>query len=212
MPPPNIYLTGAHCSGKTTLLQALQTHFLTQIHTKQPTIINEVVRPVMRAHAFTAADVKDESKGPILQRATLAAQFVAEQRCNYNDKDKGEGETTWFISDRSGLDPIVYAQTYVGSAAAAALQESFEWGVLRENMRGALVVLYEAGNADWVSADEVRVKYETVEEWEALHRCFVKMLGEQGIAFVVLPKETVDLGERVRFVVEAMEARMKSST
>lgn len=62
--PPNIYLVGAQCTGKTTLLEALRTHFVDakdrDFHdhpTHLPAVIEEVVRGVMRRKGFTVTDI-----------------------------------------------------------------------------------------------------------------------------------------------------------
>lgn len=60
----------------------------------------------------------------------------------------------WFISDRSGVDPIVYARKYVSEEAAEDLVKSTEWLELKERMKSALVIVCEAG-VDWLIDDGV---------------------------------------------------------
>jgi nicotinamide riboside kinase len=141
--PPNIYLVGAQCTGKTTLLEALRTHFLDaknrEFHdrpTHLPAVIEEVVRGVMRRKGFTVTDITQPDRGLELQQSNLQAQFDAENAL----------ADRWFISDRSGLDAIVYANVYLGTAAAAKLTDLNEWSILRERMKEAVVIVCEAGN------------------------------------------------------------------
>src|SRR5438034_984377 len=115
---PNIYLVGAQCTGKTTLLRALQMHFADpknrEFHgqlVEEPAIVEEVVRKVMRDKNFNVNDIGKPDRGFELQRHNLQEQYDAEEAL----KDR------WFISDRSGLDAVVYAKAYLGNAAAVKL-------------------------------------------------------------------------------------------
>ena len=199
--PPNVYLVGAQCTGKTTLLKALQTHFADAKtrdfhgqHVEPPAIIEEVVREVMRNKDFNVNDIRKPDRGLELQQCTLQAQFNAEEAL----KDR------WFISDRSGLDAIVYAQVYLGPTAAVMLTESREWDVLRLRMRGAVVIVCEAGNTEWLSGDNVRITYKNTGEWEDLNREFHNALRQHAIEYIVLPKEMRDLQQRLFFVERAL--------
>lgn len=206
--PPNIYLVGAQCTGKTTLLEALRTHFADvknhdfhDQHVEPPAIIEEVVRKVMRSKGFNVNDIKQPDKGLELQRCNLQAQFNAEEA--HTDR--------WFISDRSGLDAIVYAQVYLGAAAAAELTDSNEWNILRRKMKGAVVIVCEAGNAEWLSGDDVRITYENTEKWEDLNREFYGALRQHAIEYIVLLREMRDLQQRVMFVEKALRSCMGNS-
>jgi AAA domain len=84
--PPNIYLVGAQCTGKTTLLGALQTHFADARnrnfhgrHVEEPGIIEEVVRKVMRDKGFNVNDIGRPDRGLELQQHHLQAQSDAEE-------------------------------------------------------------------------------------------------------------------------------------
>jgi hypothetical protein len=62
----------------------------------------------------------------------------------------------WFVSDRSGVDPIVYARKYASKGAESYLINSTEWSELRERMGKSVVIVCEAG-ADWLTDDGVRL-------------------------------------------------------
>ncbi|KAG7287376.1 hypothetical protein NEMBOFW57_006887 [Staphylotrichum longicolle] len=121
-----------------------------------PSVITEVARTVLRARAFTAADVRIPARSLALQRLILQAQAAAE-RDALNSSEKEE-EAGWFISDRSGADPIAYALRYVGADAARGLVQSAEWAELKGRMAEGLVVVCEAGQevAGWLRDDGVR--------------------------------------------------------
>lgn len=190
----NIYIVGAQCTGKTTLITALSAHFtnpsLTTTTTSAPLILTEVARTVLRQHNFTASDITSSpSKAMLMQKLMLEAQYSAEKAAG----------TEWFISDRSGFDPIVYTKRYVGEEGARDLMRTDIWGELKERMEHSLVVVCEAG-ADWLIDDGVRLMPEDREDWVAFHDLFCSSLKEAGLEYVVVPCEMKDLAERVNFV------------
>ncbi|KAF2804992.1 uncharacterized protein BDZ99DRAFT_511490 [Mytilinidion resinicola] len=184
----NIYVVGAQCTGKTTLVDALALHFS---HTKsKPLLIKEVARGVLRKHNYTAADITNSPVRALeLQHLILAAQLAAEE----------EAGRKWLISDRSALDPVVYAMLHVGEEAAARMLESKAWQVSRLRMQEARVFVCEAGTP-WLVDDGVRLMPENTERWMTVHQTFCKLLREQGIPFTVVKKETADLAKRVELV------------
>ncbi|KAE8151412.1 AAA domain-containing protein [Aspergillus avenaceus] len=195
--PRNVYFVGAHGTGKTTVLQALRkhltTHLITEMYgheTEYPNFIEEVVREVMQRDGYTGEHVKMPSVGLELQKRTLMAQFKAEQAL----------ETKWFISDRSGIDPIIYARVFQGEQAAEELTRLSEWHVLRERMRHALVIVFEPGNERWLEVDGVRVICKDLEEWRAIGTAFCQALEDHGIQFAIMPRDLEDLNQRVLFV------------
>lgn len=100
---------GAQCTGKTTLVNRLAQHF----HDNPPpagppAIIKEVARTVLVKHNFTANDItSSQERCLLLQRLILEAQAKAE-------REVLQGEASWFISDRSGVDPMAYAAQHGG--------------------------------------------------------------------------------------------------
>ncbi|RAK97308.1 ATP/GTP-binding protein [Aspergillus ibericus CBS 121593] len=180
--PRTIYIVGAHCTGKTTLTKALNPRYTDTI--------DEVVRHVMRTDGYNASHVRHPMAGLELQKRTLLAQFKAE----------GEMQDKPFLSDRSGIDPIVYAGFFLGRSAAEKLAGLKEWHVLRERMRKALVIVCEPANESWLSSDGVRMTCESIDEWRLLGQAFRAALQEHGIEFVAIPDDLENLDERVRFV------------
>ena len=194
--PKNIYVVGAQCTGKTTLVTALSSHFTStsaSSTTPAPLVFTEVARTVLREHNFTASDIKSSpTKGLLFQRLILEAQYAAETA----------GETSqWFISDRSGFDPIVYARRYVGEEGASSLMRMEVWGKLKERMERSLVIVCEAG-ADWLVDDGVRLMPEDNKDWVAFHDFFCQSLRDVRLDFDVLPCHIKDLQERVQFVLD----------
>ncbi len=128
-----------------------------------------------------------------LQTLIMQAQFEAERELSQ--------QGGWFISDRSGVDPAIYAGAHVSLTAAASLLNSPECAELRERMSGAVVVICEAG-ADWLTDDGVRLVPKSRDEWVKFHRFFCECLDEIGLRYEVLPCSITSHRERVNFVVE----------
>jgi predicted ATPase len=189
--PRNIYIVGAQNTGKTTLVKALRDHF-NQDETYPPRVITEVARTVLEKHSFTADDIKSSpARALALQQLILQAQVNAERLALKEGK--------WFISDRSGIDPIVYAVKHVSKDAKSHLIKSAEWLELRDRMRESVIVVCEAG-ADWLTDDGVRLMPESREDWIDFHQLFCRCLDELGLNYEVLPCGTTSLRERVSFV------------
>ena len=190
----NVYFIGPQCSGKTTLLSALRAFYPDRDPAsrgiEQPFIIEEVVRVVMHEKGFQARDLYDSVRGLQLQTHILLRQNQTEEQL----KDR------WFFADRSALDTLVYAKEYTGLDALKALASTKEWAKSRLRMQHATVIVCEAGNTGWLSADKVRLAYQDTAEWKALNEAFFVMLREYGISYSVLPNAIKDLGERVALV------------
>ncbi|KAI0517331.1 AAA domain-containing protein [Xylaria bambusicola] len=196
MPPslPNIYIIGSQCTGKTTLVNALCEYF--QHHpiasAKSPTAIKEVARSVLEAHGFDRGDIRNSQDRALeLQRLIIEAQSKAE---------RSQLETgSWFISDRSAVDPIIYARKYVSEKAATALASSPQWLEMSHRMAKSLVIVCEAG-VDWLTDDGVRLMPLDTTEWQQTHAEFCAVLDGVGLIYHVLPARIKDMDERVQFV------------
>ncbi|KAG6331887.1 hypothetical protein ID866_7201 [Astraeus odoratus] len=93
--PIQVYVVGPSSSGKTTLCNALAKY------RKLPaeSYITEVARQVMRAKGYTRADVCTIE----MQMAIMLAQLRRETTAC------AEAQGGLVLSDRSGIDPVVYA-------------------------------------------------------------------------------------------------------
>ncbi|KAL9597061.1 MAG: hypothetical protein Q9219_005390 [cf. Caloplaca sp. 3 TL-2023] len=199
--PQNIYIIGPQSTGKTTLVDALASFFEqadTASYEKTPKIIKEVARGVLRRHQYTAEDiVSSKSRALELQRLILEAQCEAERdACN-----------EWYISDRSGLDPLVYARQYVGMEETLALIQQPTWQYLEQEMRKRLVLICEAGG-EWLIDDGVRLMPQDFDAWLQMNAAFCRMLDELQIEYHILPASMTELSHRVEFVVEKLKGEL----
>lgn len=158
------------------------------IPTSPPAMIHEVVRHVMNTRHFSVNDFGTE-RWTELQQYTLMTQADTE----------GQLRDRWFISDRSVLDPLIYARLQGSSLDDLRDDERFRASVKR--MQDGLVVLCEAGQKAWLSSDNVRVPLKDVGQWEAMTEQFETLLAEESIPYHVLPFELSSIEERVDFVV-----------
>lgn len=208
IPSRNIYIVGAQSVGKTTLVNALARYFeevaIEQAKPLlQPRLVKEVARGVLRRHNFSADDiVSSKSRALELQRLILEAQAEAE---------KAAGDEGWYISDRSGIDPLVYARRYAGEGKLSGLMQSHAWRYLEPNMRTGLVVVCEAGG-EWLLDDGVRLMPEDRAAWLEVHEEFCRILSEVKIDFQVLPASLRELDARVQFVVRRWQEGQHTST
>ncbi|KAK8017879.1 hypothetical protein PG993_014205 [Apiospora rasikravindrae] len=205
--PQTIYIIGAQSTGKSTLVDALEARFRQETCSSlpSPAVIREVARAVLRDHRFTAQDIRDSPARALeLQRLILAAQADAEHKAECS-LASDEPIPRWLISDRSAIDPIVYAWLYVGQDAAKMLMESTEWRGMRHRMAQSLVVVCEAG-VDWLTDDGVRLMPNGKEEWIKTHEVFCHVLKEAGLRYVVLPCNLGRTEERLAFVLRECTA------
>jgi predicted ATPase len=199
-----LYIIGAQCTGKTTLINALEEEFGRRETSSsegaallKPVVIREVARTVLREKQFTRHDITaSPSRALQLQKHILDAQFAAEKAATGH-----ESPAAWYISDRSGLDPIVYAQLFVSEEAANDMLASKEWAELEHRMKVGVVMLCEAG-CIWLTDDGTRLMPDGPEEWTRIDSAFRVQLAARGIRYTVVPKDMVSLQSRVKLVLE----------
>ncbi|KAI2642306.1 AAA domain-containing protein [Xylaria nigripes] len=201
MATPNIYIIGSQCTGKTTLINALSDYFDRSPVTaaKQPAIIKEVARTILKKYDFTRIDIRNSPDRALeLQRLIIEAQSAAE-------KAKLR-ENSWFISDRSAVDPVVYARKYVGTEAADALRAAPHWVKMRDRMARSLVVVCEAG-VGWLTDDGVRLMPLDQAEWLGVHEEFCALLADAGLEYHILPSSVGSREDRLQFVLGLWEEK-----
>ncbi|GMF81797.1 unnamed protein product [Aspergillus oryzae] len=190
MPPVSLYLVGAQCTGKTTLLHALQDAFSHKYPTLHLRSITEVARQVLQDHNFSRNDITNSP-----ERALQLQQLILVAQC----KEESTRPTNPVLCDRSGVDPIVYAIRYGPPQAQAILESSPQWYYLRDRMRQSLVILCPP-HPEWLVDDGTRLMASSWTEWENVHLTFLKVLEANGIVFHMIPNELLDLEKRVEFV------------
>jgi hypothetical protein len=152
---------------------------------------------VLKEKGFSREDLMSPHRALQLQQHILDAQLQAEISV------KADEPSGWYICDRSGLDPIVYAQVLVGSSAAENMLASDAWQKLEHKMKSGVVVLCEAG-CTWLVDDGVRLMPRELDEWMRVDAAFRELLRARGIPFTVISKDVISMPERVKKVQEAI--------
>jgi nicotinamide riboside kinase len=208
----NIYIIGPQSTGKTTLVNALEKAFASgdglpdSSNFTRPAIIREVARTVLKTYNFTRDDITNSPTRALkLQELILKAQLKAEETALSENPLK-----SWFISDRSGLDPIVYAKLFVGEDAAQQMLSSDNWKALEERMKDGLVILCEADCA-WLVDDGTRLMPKDVEDWLRVNSAFHEVLETLAIDKILMPKSILDLQQRVQVVLDAVHKGTNTS-
>lgn len=198
----SIYIIGAQCTGKTTLVNALENWFKRSTDVNKdhcPLVIREVARKVLEERRFSRIDITTSPERALeLQQHILEAQYNAETTACLKNP------VTWFLCDRSGLDPIAYTKCFVGEGAAAEMLSSAIWQELESRMKKGIVILCEAG-CRWLTDDGVRLMPKDVEDWMRVDLAFRDLLKTRGIRFSILSKDVEVLEDRIDCVYSYVE-------
>lgn len=194
---PNIYIIGASSTGKTRLVNALQEHYFRQSDLPAPAVVAETARPILAKLSFQRKDYFDSpDKTLSLQRDILAAQYQAEN-----------SQSTWYIYDRSAIDPIVYSRIFVGDTDADDLKASASWRALEPRMRAGTVLLCEAPSP-WLDDDGIRWVPSAGEDWALHDAMFRRELSNANLEYNIVPKAVTDIKDRVKIAVEAHACKL----
>lgn len=125
-----IFVLGPSSSGKTTLCNALAEEL--QIHPSR--YVKEVARHVMRTQGFTRKDTGTYEMQAAIMRAQLQAEIEVLAVRHPQAVEAGD---IVLLSDRSAVDPIVYAST------AKTIAESTRSRLLHDSAFQANLALYK---------------------------------------------------------------------
>lgn len=196
--PKNIYVVGAQGTGKTTIVNGLKRHYEPELECSDPETpkyVPEIARRLLEELQISGDDIKISPEAYLqFQKALLQGQYKAEAALS-----SFHNGLSWYISDRSGLDPIAYTQLYVSKEAADILLASKSWKSLETKMRDGLVVLCESG-CSWPMEDGLRSVPEDLTEWTRIHRGFEQLLKARGIQYIIVPAAMSELEDRVALV------------
>ncbi|PVH96981.1 hypothetical protein DM02DRAFT_534144 [Periconia macrospinosa] len=203
-----LYIIGAQSTGKTTLANAFEDFYRDKSVRSEaatptaPTVIREVARKVFKEKGYVREDITaSPARALEIQKNILAAQLKSENSAINHAPPSG-----WYISDRSGLDPIVYAHLFVSEEAATEMLNTEGWRELRKYMKAGVVLLCEAG-CRWLVDDGMRMMPEGREQWMKIDGAFRELLDREGISYSVVSKDMESIAERVEFVQEQLKRK-----
>ena len=195
----SIYIIGAQCTGKTTLVEDTASRLRELEPQPSFTVVKELARDILKSANVSRKDIRAGSeKGMGFQRLVLEAQL---------DEELDRDDCGFIVSDRCGIDPIAYARLYGPPQVAEELLASSQWVLLRDRLRRGLVIVCEPV-PDWLYDDGVRLMPADNEEWYELHRVFLDLLQQCEIAFEVLPLTRTSREERTAFVLDLWNKQM----
>ncbi|KZT10827.1 uncharacterized protein LAESUDRAFT_809721 [Laetiporus sulphureus 93-53] len=182
-----IFVLGPSSSGKTTLCEALAK----DLEIDPSCYIKEVARTVMRAQGFTRADTDTYE----MQYAIMSAQLRTEEEVIGR---MGGSNAVRLLSDRSAIDPIVYASTSTVSGALERRQRLLADSSLHAILpfyRDSLFVVLQPVR-EWMIDDGVRSLEDPWIYLQTLHAT----LDELKIPYIVIGEDTRDINHRVGLV------------
>ena len=190
-PLTELYVVGPSSTGKTTLCNAVAKSLKLQSWC----YITEVARQVMKRQGFTREDVGKME----MQSAIMLAQLEREAEACERARNTGE---TLILSDRSGIDPIVYAVlTAKGERQAQQkknlLIEHPTFQSALERYRKAKFLLLRPV-PEWLVDDGIR----SLEQHTPSFCVYRAVLAELGISYHEIGEDMKDLAERTNWVKE----------
>ncbi|KAI6122036.1 AAA domain-containing protein [Pisolithus sp. B1] len=195
MSPIQVYVIGPSSTGKTTLCNAVAK----SVGLPTRCYITEVARQVMRSKGYTRADVGTVE----MQRAIMLAQLEKEANA-FACARWGNSEGELILSDRSGIDPIVYAIMTAKNEGEARQKEAmlvdipaFQMALRR--YKDAIFLLLNPVE-EWLVDDGVR----SLDHHEHCIKVFRQVLDKYGIKYQEIGAETKKIEDRVRLLEERM--------
>ncbi|KAH9833399.1 AAA domain-containing protein, partial [Rhodofomes roseus] len=184
-----VFVLGPSSSGKTTLCDALARY----LNLDRTRYVTEVARTVMRERGFSRKDVNTYE----MQYAIMVAQLQAEEKVLARSMGTGDDASMALLSDRSAIDPIVYASTSKSPAA-----EDMRRRLLHNRDFQAILPLYRISLfivlqpvKEWMRDDGVR---SLEDPWNYNKELFAT-LEELNIPYMTIGADLKDIDSRVAF-------------
>ena len=178
---PALYVVGPSSSGKTTLCRAIAA----QIGLSSPAYITEVARNVMKTTGFNRKTVHELE----MQRAIMEAQLRADALARDSVRC---GAYPMVLSDRSALDPIVYAGLVSEDGANELINTPAFQAALVDYRKSTFILLKPI--PEWLVDDGVR----SLDDLESYTMAFEALLARLGISYETLDESCRELEDRVK--------------
>ena len=184
--PKALYVVGPSSTGKTTLCEALAI----RLSLKSPAYIKEVARDVMRRTGYS----RDTINQIAMQKAILLAQTEADQKARKENN-------RLLLSDRSAVDPVVYAYLKNVAGAGSLIRSAEFQKVLPLYRQSSFLLLKPI--PEWLKDDGVR----SLDGQDECYFAFKDVLKMLEIPFWEMDETCMDLEIRVTRALEALDAR-----
>jgi len=198
----SVCVIGPQSTGKTTLINALSDRLNDNIP-----VISEVARRVMHNKGYSRNDVAfaDRERKFAFQRDIFTAQIETENIITRSGKNSS------FLSDRSGIDPLVYLSHYSGPDEARHLTFTKEWRMARERYADPkkFLIILLSPVSEFLIDDDIRYMSNSMDDWHSLAQSFRDFLEIEMIPFIEIGENIMQLEERVLFVLERLRLDRK---
>jgi len=212
IPRMHIYFVGPSSTGKTTLMNDLKKRIeeirlqklKRQIEVK---VVSEIGRNVCKDRGVSGADMKEDSELAISVQKEIWSRQVQKER---------ELEGEFVLVDRSGIDPLFYAQT-LGNMDNDSFREELNDEAQFQQMLGryrsksqSLIFLVKPVDADvTMKRDGMRALPGKVEEWFQDAERYEQLLNHFKIPF--FPIDSLDREQRVNTILGEISRQCKES-
>ncbi|XP_063427271.1 uncharacterized protein LOC134710799 [Mytilus trossulus] len=188
-----IYLSGAHSTGKTTILNDLKPFLNVQFE-------EEIARGVIRKFGWQREDFLPETQPENflkLNEEIIRRQIQTEEENSFMSKD--------FIADRC-IDPLIYVHTYIGDEALRKLREIpgvLEW---TDRLKTAFIFVIKP-QKECIVDDGVRLSPK-LKELDVFHNSILREYKLLGIPVFEITE--LDRQKRKAFILEKIQERFPS--
>ena len=115
---------------------------------------------------------------------------------------------SWFISDRSGVDAIIYDKCFANKSGVEKLLNITAWKELKKTLRDSLIIVCEPV-LTWLKENRLRLMLKDplarTELVFIIHRKFCNFLDDAKFQYTILSNTQHELSDRVSFVIEEWE-------
>ncbi|XP_061182236.1 uncharacterized protein LOC133190557 [Saccostrea echinata] len=191
-----IYISGAHSTGKTTIIQDLCPH-LPGVRVEM-----ETARRIIEKHGWQRTDFHPQRSPQVFEQLNTEILLANIKIENDNFLEKRD-----FLCDRC-LDPMAYVEMYLGPEAFERIKQTKELGHMIQRLRSAVIFLIEP-QPECISDDKVRL-VSTFEELCKYTTYLKRLYDSFAIPYVTV--DILDRRERVSFILQCLHTRASMKT
>ncbi|XP_026695714.2 uncharacterized protein LOC113475596 [Ciona intestinalis] len=196
----HIHICGAHSTGKTTLIEFLQSY--EDFVELGVGVQEEVARKVVVEGGITQKMLEDKNIFHELNVKIIETLFGKQQEVETKD-------LKLVLWDRGIMDALTYLLTYVG---VVAYQDALKMDIVETMLRrwqdeARVLVLVIPPNQKFLKNDGVRMKTNDFMTLQKYHDVMITLMNQHNIRFVIIEAE--DLNERASFVTRTIKQWMK---
>ncbi|XP_062610933.1 uncharacterized protein LOC134272768 isoform X1 [Saccostrea cucullata] len=186
-----LYISGAHSTGKTTIIQDLCPH-LPGVRLEK-----ETARRIIETHGWQRTDFHPERYPQVFEQLNteILLANIKIEKDNFLEKRD-------FLCDRC-LDPMAYTEMYLGPEALERIKHTKGLQQMMERLRTSVIFLIEP-QPECISDDKVRL-VSTLEELHTYTAYLKRLYDSLAIPYVTV--DILDRRDRVSFILQCLQTR-----